>query len=152
MISAPADNACNLPRATSLASGAMPQLVDGYNLSASTYLSASRSVAATSSGVSLGLLPIAEEYAKLLIIEPAVAVGPDTHDPLLAQPPGLLLQPGEIACQVAANPSPPAKQGEMQLQHVPPLGNGRVPVDRIPGQFQPAIGPVVREVGVGFGP
>ena len=39
-------------------------------------------VGATSSGVSLGLLPIAEEYEKLLIIEPAVAdslTGPDSN-------------------------------------------------------------------------
>ena len=55
-ISAPALSALSLPRATFRASGAIPQLVDGYSLSASTNCSALRKVLATSSGVSIVLL------------------------------------------------------------------------------------------------
>ncbi len=45
-ISAPAFKACSLPLATERDKGAMPQLVQGYNLSASTNLSAFRKVSA----------------------------------------------------------------------------------------------------------
>lgn len=52
-ISAPALSALSLPWATCRGNGAMPQLVHGYSLSASTNCSALRKVLATSSGVSM---------------------------------------------------------------------------------------------------
>src|SRR5690606_10730676 len=55
-ISAPAVSACSLPLATWRGRGAMPQLVHGQSLSASTYLSALRRVSATCSGVSMSWL------------------------------------------------------------------------------------------------